>query len=218
MIRENIGKVFDWLQTESAYPNGPLPAATCHVERAARLGMLPELADTLVIGPGTSAELEALSKYVAGPKFVLTALAREAVEPGMLYYPTTVGDMHDMYYLNGIFNFVFANNVMEHALAPYVALLEVRRVLRLDGWFHMVVPTFETPGGDATPWHLYCLDQKMWRSLLYKTGFRVVRVEFTKEAIGSASHFEHYMHFSARAVEPPHPHDELLRRLIDAKR
>lgn len=221
-MRPEIWAAHTWMQTVSAYPNGPLPAATCHVHKAARLMALAKSpqkhSHVLLLGPGAPNEIAAVKQEFA--PIALSVLTLSADEVGPIRdagHNCELGDMHDMPFANGVFDLVFSNNVFEHAIAPHVALLECRRVLREGGTFYAVVPTFETPGGGCTPWHTYCLDEKHWRSLCNKAGLRIDTWEFTTETLEGGA-VEKYHHIRAIAVPPPWPHDEILRRISELKK
>lgn len=209
------------MQTVSAYPSGPLPAATCHVRRAAEFG-LPLCSDALLIGPGTRHEVDELmsvyqrTRGAPTPRIKVLTLSADEIG-GLRDFDSTLGDIHDAPFANASFDLIFSSNVFEHAIAPHVALLECRRMLRPGGTFYMIVPTFETPGGGCTPWHVYCLAADNWHELLHKAGLRVdfVQSRVVETLEGGAN--ESYHHFRAVAVDPPEPHDEILRRISALK-
>jgi SAM-dependent methyltransferase len=216
-MRDEIWAAHAWMQTVSAYPNGPLPAATVHVNRATRF-LQSKHGVVLLIGPGAANEIVAVKKEFSPLTLdVLTLSADEVAPIRAAGHRCEIGDMHDMPFENGRFDLVFSNNVFEHCIAPHVALLEARRVLREGGTFYAIVPTFETAGGGCTPWHTYCLDEKHWRMLCQKAGLRVDRFEKTTETLEGGA-VEHYYHMRAVAVTPPWPHDEILRRISELKR
>ena len=128
-----------------------------------------------------------------------------------------LGDMHDAPFPNASFDLIFSNNVLEHAIAPHMALLEHRRMLAPGGYFYAIVPTFETPGGVYTPWHVYCFNEPTWRELFRKAGFAIDRFVTVTETLPGGGR-ESYFHIRAQAVDPPTPHDEILRRISELKR
>jgi len=191
----------------------------------------------LLIGPGGINEVEVLRRCGLGALYVLSAHAPEiaalgafGVEPQLV-----VGDMHDMSFANGSLDFVYASNVMEHALAPYVALMECRRVTADGGHAFYILPSFEGVEGGQGPFHLHCLDAKVWEELLRKTGWQVDEVVINVVKAGSVSYTgvtvqalaekgldtvgcEHYASFFCTAVTPPPPHQDVLHRLREFKR
>lgn len=205
------------MQTILAYPGGPCTAPTMHVVRAAQFG-LSHAQQVLVIGPGTFHELEAVR--LATHPITLWSFTAFEVELTNLeaagFGNTLVGDMHNTPYRTGFFDLVFSSNVFEHAIAPHMLLLEMRRVLKVGGRLHFVVPRFESAGGDASPWHVYCLDERMWLSLLHKSGFRAEAKQSVEDVGGGA--LESYHHLMAEAVEKiPAPMNELFDRIVALK-
>jgi len=216
-MREAVWNAFQWLQTDGAYPNGPQPAALCHVYRAANEGWLPKDVDVtriLVVGPGSHHEVDLLvSKLGQTARVtVLTAYEGESYEG----YGHVSDDVHDTDLPSAYFDLIFSSNVFEHVFAPYVALMECRRLLRKGGYFYAIVPTFDTAGGGVTPWHISCLAGKHWSELLNKTGFVCERIEHVGETLEGGA-LEMYFHIRARAVDLQEPHAEVMRRLIEAK-
>lgn len=186
----------------------------------------------LLVGPAGVNEIEAVKRSTAGPLTVLTVHAMEAA----LYpeYHVVCADMHNTKLPNASFDLVYASNVLEHAFAPYVALMELRRVLAPGGVAYYTLPSFAGVEGGIGPFHLHCLDALVWRELLHKTGYDVLDVKFTPpEAATSVAVQEllarssgddnfakrtgcaHYASFTCRAVTPPTPHDQILAALVN---
>lgn len=182
-----------------------------------RLRAERELPRSLLIGPGGAGEVGALLGHVPAPVHVLSAHQPE-VEAVRRAYPDVVlaelGDMHDMPYQSGAFGFVYASNVLEHALAPYVALMEIRRVLAENGVAYLVMPSFAGMEGGRGPFHLHCLTQEVWTELLRKTGLVVADVHVQQGLDDSTAH---YVHYRCVAGRPPPPHDRVLLELVTCK-
>lgn len=119
-----------------------------------------------------------------------------------------VGDVHDMPYASASFEAVFASNVLEHSVAPYVALMEIRRVLGEGGEARLVMPTFELREGGRGPFHLHCLDRRVWEELLRKTGLPPAEVALEQASEGAPG--EGYLMFRCAAARPPGPHGRVL--------
>jgi len=218
-MKPPIWQVYDWLQTESAYPHGPMPAATCHIDRAVQFGHLsrrgPDL-DILLVGPSTRHEYDRLHRVFPTSRFTMITCF-EAELAGLRETGANVvfGDMHDTPFPSKSFDLIFSSNVLEHAFSPYGALLEMRRILRDGCQLYSVIPTFETDGGGNTPWHLHCMRLEQWLSLLHKAGFAG---EFTATIKEDAVANAEYYHIGARAEAPAWPqHAEALRRLRELK-
>lgn len=209
---------FLWLQTERAYPHGPHEVAPCHVKSACEFGwVLPQqIEHLLIVGPGTANEVNALRNWLRPKDFrVVTALESERdwlISSGVTFEQNILlGDLQDLQVTTGWFDFVFNANVLEHMIAPFAALLELRRVLRPGGRVYSIIPTFETPSGGYGPFHLSCLSDELWQELHRKAGLRI-----TDRAVKAEVPFaerEHYYHYYAEAVEPPEPYNELLARI-----
>lgn len=222
-MHNEIWAAHTWMQTISAYPNGPLATERCHLERVKRLLAERGLRSLfggrmLILGPGTAAEI-AQARDVFSPVDVC-ALTLSADETGPIReagFFCRIGDMHDAPFLNGDFDLIFSSNVLEHAIAPHMALLECRRMLKLGGVFYAIVPTHDTAGGACTPWHVHCFDDTTWRWLFQKAGLQVDSLDRVTERLAEGAH-ESYYHIRAHAVTPPAPHDEVLRRISELKR
>lgn len=170
---------------------------------------------SLLIGPGGPAEVTAMRNILGGTIHALTAHAPELEairNAGLNDVVAELGDMHEMPYENAVFDFVFASNVLEHALAPYIALLEIRRVLRDGGIANLIIPDFGGYEGGVGPFHLHCLDERVWRELLRKVGMPPADV-MRQEAGESSAACACYWHFRCAAGAPPAPHDRILNEL-----
>lgn len=85
-------------------------------------------------------------------------------------------DMHDLHYLDGVFDVVFCSQTLEHSIAPFVALAEFNRVLKPNGVLLGTTPNaFETWLKDKQ--HFSCLNTEQWRHLFEKAGFSVSMLE-----------------------------------------
>jgi len=83
------------------------------------------------------------------------------------------GDMHtfDLRPI-GLFDGVWCRHVLEHALAPHVAMRNFRRHLAAGGHLWIVLPG---PGWDTMPLHYSPMNSSQFSALAGKTGFRVTR-------------------------------------------
>lgn len=227
------------LQTVIAYPPGSIPTLKNEhaiLEAGEFYRSLVTKVDTpnpriLLVGPAGVNEIEAVKRSTAGSLTVLTVHAMEAD----LYreYVVHHADMHCTRLPNASFDLIYASNVLEHAFAPYIALMELRRVLRPGGVAYYTLPSFAGVEGGIGPFHLHCLDALVWRELLHKTGYNVEDVKFTppeaatsvavQELLARTSSEEdfakrtgcaHYASFMCRAVPPPPPHDQIFNALV----
>ncbi|MDO8622951.1 MAG: class I SAM-dependent methyltransferase [archaeon] len=85
---------------------------------------------------------------------------------------TIVGDMHDMDFVNETFDVLIYNNVLEHSISPYLALLEANRVLKSEGIIIVGLPIGS--GHDVSESHFINLTRHQLQNLSTKTGFKLV--------------------------------------------
>lgn len=165
----------------------------------------------LFLGPGGPAEISS----VGGQGMTIHALTAfgpeaELIRKNLPDVQVDVGDMHEMPYESGVFDQLYASNVLEHAIAPYAALMQCRRVLRYGGTAFFVLPWFEGKEGGRGPFHLHCLTAEVWGELLRKTGLVVTRVDRIR---GGEDPTGGYHEFRCTAADPPNPHDRVLAEL-----
>jgi SAM-dependent methyltransferase len=203
-----VWPVYLKLQTEMAYGRGTSGPSQntkeTHRMANAQLRGIAKSGPTLFVGPGGTYETDAIE--LPGPHHVLTAH-----EPERNAFPSatsvTIGDMHRLPYPSGKFGCLWSCNVLEHALSPYVALLEARRVLQDEGLAYFVLPSFSGTQGGTGPFHLHCLDGAVWRELLRKTGFHIRGHETQTNHDRELAYYEHFV---CRAAEVPEPHRKVL--------
>jgi len=203
------------LQTLYAYrdgvqqANGPLPTYGLDVDdpRVWGVPVIPAPC-VLLIGPGGTAEIEWLRRLAPDASlYVLTATQKELDLFASDVRMAVLGDIHDLPYPSGYFDYILALNVLEHAFAPYIALLECRRVLKDAGAACFLMPSFRGAEGGKGPFHLHCLTEEVWGQLLVKVGLDAV---YTRVLHGDVEPEDFYLQFICRAVPPPSPHDRLL--------
>ncbi len=224
--------IYMMLQNQFAYGDShsaPSPSTQIQNEEAARyfdrlmanpsmighLGRVPQTA--LLIGPGGPYEVLALGPHLPAELTILTSHEPEgeAFRSGNLNVHREMGDMHDMPMQSGHYDIVFSSNVLEHALAPYCALMEARRVATVGGIGYFVLPSFEGDEGGVGPFHLHCLDRRVWTELLRKTGWALAEAF---EQPGVQPHAtKSYTHYRCVAAAPPDPHHRVLSELITFK-
>lgn len=193
---------------ESLASSGDTTAVT---EYLARLRKDKAIRRSLIIGPGDEKEVRALAPFL-GELCALTLHPPEAA--AIRIANVDVGDIHNMPYQNGVFDFLFASNVLEHAFAPYVALMECRRVLASDGIAYFIMPSFAGAEGGTNPFHLHCLTRQVWTELLRKCGLALTDVVVEQ---GQVDDNAHYLHFRCAVTDPPHPHNAILQELRTLK-
>ena len=77
-----------------------------------------------------------------------------------------VCDMHELTFNDGEFDFIYASHILEHSIAPMLALEEIRRVMKAgaEGLFWM--PYHDR--GQSLPYHFACFRPHVWRDLIKK--------------------------------------------------
>ncbi len=223
-MNRDLWSIYLGLQTKLAYGGAESAAsespqsAMRAAEHLARVSRVLRGGPVLVVGPGGPDEVVVVESAVgAGTEIhVLTAHGPEAdwVRRSLPNVQVAEGDMHNMPYETGVFSVLFASNVMEHALAPYIALMECRRVLAGGAIATFVIPSFEGPEGGAGPFHLHCLTKDVWHELLRKTGYAVADYRTIEGRIDRRGCYHHYV-CTAGAV--PHPHDRVFEELVTYK-
>jgi SAM-dependent methyltransferase len=79
--------------------------------------------------------------------------------------------MHSLPFLPKNFDCVYAANILEHSVAPLIALQEWRRVLTSKGWLIVVMPSQEWLG---EYYHFSVLTHSQIKDLLAKAGFKLL--------------------------------------------
>ena len=123
--------------------------------------------DVLVIGCGEGHEVLWLQKN----GFLSTGLTnnkQEAVNGKInLGVQIYVGDMHN-FNSPKKYDVIFASNVLEHSVAPFLALLHWRKLLKQDGWLILVMPSKEWL---SEYYHFSVFTHSQTKDLLFKAGF-----------------------------------------------
>ncbi len=174
----------------------------------------PAPTESLIVGPGGEAEILALRQVLSGEVYAMSSHSPEVVRLIDSGVGTYLGDIHDMPFGPDTFDFLYASNVLEHVFAPYIALMECRRVLKLGASAYFINPSFEGDEGGVGPFHLHCLTPDVWHELMHKTGFKL-ESEYNQPGVRPLS-LACYTHYRVRAVAPPPPHDYILAKLKDS--
>lgn len=169
----------------------------------------------LGIGPGGVPEAEWLLSLVADKTrmALLTAHEPEAASLAESGFATNVGDVHEMPFRNGTFHTIWHANVLEHAFAPFIALMEMRRVAVDGALGYFVIPSFGGDEGGVGPLHVSCLAIHEWEELMRKAGWNPIdRVDQP-----GGGGIEAYHHFRCTAARPKGPCAELFQMLCEAR-
>lgn len=83
-------------------------------------------------------------------------------------------DMHNLQVPDAVFDAVFTSQTFEHSFAPWLVVLELRRVLRDGGIVFMEVPDPDEKEHLYTIWHTSVLYSEQVEALFWKAGFKLV--------------------------------------------
>jgi len=130
----------------------------------------PKLKKVLVIGCADGYEMKWLIDN--GHETIGITKSEKEVEAVTKKYGlmAKLADMHELPFPDNSFDCIYASNVLEHSVAPFVALMEWRRVLKPGGQLILVMP--------SKVWmpefyHFSVLTRGQIRDLLNKTGFKL---------------------------------------------
>lgn len=121
----------------------------------------------LVIGCGKGFEVKRLKEH--GFEAIGVTNNKKEAEYGRkeLGVQVVIGDMHEIP-VGGKFDAIFASNVLEHSVAPFLALRHWRELLKKDGWLVLVMPSKEWT---REYYHYSVLTHTQTKDLLQKAGF-----------------------------------------------
>ena len=105
-----------------------------------------------------------------------------------------VEDMHDLHFPDHQFDCVYARESLEHSVAPYLALCEINRVLKPDGYALINIPWPEWIRDDS---HYSVMHPDQMRELFYKCRFKV-----SKEGRSSSGHYWYLAQKGAEVGDP----------------
>ena len=161
-------------------------SGSCEVDEGARslhkdlINLLPGGFQVLDIGCGTGWSTKELSKKY-------TSAIGISIQPEEIKFAEEhnknihiehfVMDMHELFKTwTNCFDAVYMREALEHSIAPFIALCEVNRVLKVGGSFMVNVPS-----QDWVDWHCHYFvpTEKQLKSLLDKTNFEIVRSGIT---------------------------------------
>lgn len=159
---------------------------------------IPEsCADVLDLGCGdgwSTYQLTRLGKRATG----VTSNEKEAVHAAAYGVKAVVQDMHDLKFADKSFDLIYCREVLEHSVAPFLALCEMNRVLRPGGYALINIPWEEWIRDDS---HFSVMTPPQMREMFYKTRFIVER-----EGRSSAGHFW-YLARKVAEIGETHPFD-----------
>jgi len=84
-------------------------------------------------------------------------------------------DLHSLPFADAEFDFVFCSHVLEHCVAPLIALREIYRVLNSSGEALLWMPYSDK--SQKVAYHLSCFRPAVWNDLIRKAGFGTFKEE-----------------------------------------
>ena len=140
----------------------------------------PKLKSVLVVGCGEGYEV----KWLIDHGFEAVGLTKNADEARMAKkkygVKAYVGDIHELPFSSGSFDCVYGSNILEHSVAPYVALMEWRRVLKMHGWLITVLPSKEWI---PEYYHFSVLTHAQSIDLMKKAGYKILAAPGSEKLI-----------------------------------
>jgi len=115
-------------------------------------------------------------EILTGGKCIGTDVCKEFIDRGRKEYGVDirVGDYHRIEFPDGMFDFVYADNSIEHSPRPEIVLQEVYRVLKDNGIFILIIP----PDKLGYPqynniYHIWKVNESDVREALSLSGFKI---------------------------------------------
>jgi len=151
--------------------------------------------DVLDLGCGdgwSTNQLRVLGKNVMG----VTINQQEAEYARTTYHlDLVVCDMHDLPLPDQSFDAIYCRESYEHAIAPYIALCEMNRVLRMNGYVLLNIPWEGWVREDS---HFSVFTPSQMREMFYKC-------QFVVEQEGHSS-YGHFWYLARKVAEIGQPH------------
>ncbi|MEA3571283.1 methyltransferase domain-containing protein [Paenibacillus phoenicis] len=138
------------------------------------MNMISPLATKVLdLGCGDGQTSRMLQELLPNAKvYGLTANKEEAETNSDDQLKIVFGDAHHLPFEDNFFDVVYARHVLEHCIAPYIAIKELNRVLSLGGQVVIAVPE-NNEWADSYPDHYSVLSKTMWEKLFVQCGFKV---------------------------------------------
>ena len=90
-----------------------------------------------------------------------------------LFNETVITDIHNLCFNDKQFDGIFCNGTFEHSIAPFIAMCEMNRVLKLYGILMINFPHEENNIMIPLPQHINILSLKVFAELANKSGFKI---------------------------------------------
>jgi len=124
----------------------------------------------LVIGCGEGQEVVWLNRHGFQTTGVTNNLTEVKNGVRKFHVDLQQRDMHDLH-LNARYDAIFANQVLEHSTAPFLALLHWRNYLKKEGYLVIGMPSREWI---PEHYHFSVLTHSQMKDLLYKAGYKLL--------------------------------------------
>jgi len=84
-------------------------------------------------------------------------------------------DLHSLPFEDSSFDYVYCSHVLEHCVAPMIALKEIRRVLKINGEALFWMPYSDIMQKEF--YHLSCFRPYVWKDLIFKSKLSLTKEE-----------------------------------------
>jgi len=84
-------------------------------------------------------------------------------------------DLHSLPFEDSSFDYVYCSHVLEHCVAPMIALKEIRRVLKINGEALLWMPYSDIMQKEF--YHLSCFRPYVWKDLIFKSKLSLTKEE-----------------------------------------
>jgi len=154
-------------------PNGATVQVPAIKEITKRRIQIPDFykdKKVLIVGDAFAHESKWLSEH--GFKDITSTVKH--VREEKIGFPV-ICDIHSLPFLREEFDFVYCSHVLEHSIAPMIALKEIHRVLKPEG-----EALFWMPYADVSQEELYhysCFRPYIWKNLILKSKFTITKEE-----------------------------------------
>ena len=129
--------------------------------------------DVLIVGSGTGREVNfALNKGALSVCGITMGKRNNLFAREVMGIEQIIVDMHMLPFSNEKFGIITGFQVLEHAYAPIIFLLECNRVLKTGGIFYVETPPSKTHSMDSWLHHIMCPTPRQMFCLLLKSGFK----------------------------------------------
>jgi len=168
---KNLEKHMEKLRLQ-VYPEPKFKYHERIIDSAIKNFLKGEYNGVLDIGVGT---FYAFKRFVEmGMKPIGITLNKDEVREGTFNgYDVRLMDMNDLGFDDESFDLVWCRHVLEHSVMPMIALMEAKRVLRINGYLYVEVPSDNVIHIDNAN-HYSMFSDAAWQSLFRKVGMTLL--------------------------------------------